>query len=36
MQSYIYLGGSSEGQAIQKEIGAELDYFSVNVELGVS
>ncbi|TYJ54587.1 malate dehydrogenase, NAD-dependent [Cryptococcus floricola] len=34
VQSYVYLGADAGGQGVQKEIGADLDYFSVNVELG--
>ena len=36
VQAYIFLGADAGGAAIKKEIGADLDYFSVNVELGVS
>ncbi|WVO21573.1 malate dehydrogenase, NAD-dependent [Cryptococcus decagattii] len=34
VQSYVFLGADAGGKEIKKEIGAELDYFSVNVELG--
>lgn len=36
VQSYVFLGADAGGNEIKKEIGADLDYFSVNVELGVS
>jgi malate dehydrogenase len=36
VQAYVFLGADAGGEAVKKEIGAELDYFSVNVELGVS
>lgn len=36
VQAYVYLGAEAGGEAVKKEIGADLDYFSVNVELGVS
>lgn len=36
VQSYVFLGADAGGKEIKKEIGADLDYFSVNVELGVS
>lgn len=36
VQSYVSLGADAGGKEIKKEIGADLDYFSVNVELGVS
>ncbi|UOH82897.1 malate dehydrogenase, NAD-dependent [Cryptococcus neoformans] len=34
VQSYVFLGADAGGNEIKKEIGADLDYFSVNVELG--
>ncbi|KIR68167.1 malate dehydrogenase, NAD-dependent [Cryptococcus bacillisporus CA1873] len=34
VQSYVFLGADAGGKEIKKEIGADLDYFSVNVELG--
>ncbi|RSH93300.1 hypothetical protein EHS25_007654 [Saitozyma podzolica] len=34
VQAYVYLGAEAGGEAVKKEIGADLDYFSVNVELG--
>ncbi|KAK6908477.1 malate dehydrogenase, NAD-dependent [Kwoniella mangroviensis CBS 10435] len=34
VQSYINLAADAGGEAIKKEIGADLDYFSVNIELG--
>ncbi|WVO14347.1 malate dehydrogenase, NAD-dependent [Cryptococcus depauperatus] len=36
VQSYVYLGADAGGDGIKKEIGSDLDYFSVNVELGPS
>ncbi|KIY35783.1 malate dehydrogenase, NAD-dependent [Cryptococcus gattii E566] len=34
VQSYVFLGADAGGKEIKKEIGTDLDYFSVNVELG--
>ncbi|WVR08066.1 malate dehydrogenase, NAD-dependent [Kwoniella sp. DSM 27419] len=34
VQAYINLTADSGGEDIKKEIGADLDYFSVNIELG--
>nr|WRH23621.1 malate dehydrogenase [Naematelia aurantialba] len=34
VQAYVYLGAESGGEGVKKEIGADLDYFSVNIELG--
>ena len=36
VQAYIDLTAESGGEAIKKEIGGDLAYFSVNVQLGVS
>jgi len=36
VQAYVHLSAESGGEAIKKEIGTDLDYFSVNVQLGVS
>jgi hypothetical protein len=36
VQAYVHLSAESGGEAIKKEIGSDLDYFSVNVQLGVS
>ncbi|WVQ79200.1 malate dehydrogenase, NAD-dependent [Cryptococcus sp. DSM 104549] len=36
VQSYVFLGADAGGEGIKKEIGKDLDYFSVNVELGPS
>ncbi|WWC73718.1 malate dehydrogenase, NAD-dependent [Kwoniella pini CBS 10737] len=36
VQAYINLSADAGGDAIKKEIGADLDYFSVNIELGPS
>jgi len=36
VQAYIDLGADKGGEAIKKEIGSDLAYFSVNIELGVS
>ena len=36
VQAYVHLSADSGGEAIKKEIGSDLDYFSVNVQLGVS
>ncbi|EIW71518.1 hypothetical protein TREMEDRAFT_73330 [Tremella mesenterica DSM 1558] len=36
VQAYVYLGADSGGAAVQKEIGTELEYFSVPIELGSS
>ena len=36
VQAYVSLGADSGGEAIKKEIGADLEYFSVNIQLGVS
>ena len=35
VQAYVNLAADAGGQAIQKEIGADLEYFSVNIKLGV-
>jgi len=35
VQAYVYLGGDAGGEAVKKEIGSDLQYFSVNIELGV-
>jgi len=35
IQAYVFLGAEAGGEAVKKEIGADLDYFSVNIELGV-
>jgi hypothetical protein len=34
--SYVFLGAEAGGAAVQKEIGADLAYFSARIELGVS
>ncbi|KAK8849660.1 malate dehydrogenase, NAD-dependent [Kwoniella newhampshirensis] len=34
VQSYVFLGAEAGGDGVKKEIGSDLDYFSVNVELG--
>ncbi|KAK1923599.1 putative L-malate dehydrogenase [Papiliotrema laurentii] len=34
VQAYIDLGADAGGEAVKKEIGADLAYFSVNIELG--
>jgi len=34
VQAYVYLGADAGGKEVQKEIGADLDYFSVNIKLG--
>ncbi|AAW44706.1 hypothetical protein CNBG1650 [Cryptococcus deneoformans B-3501A] len=34
VQSYVFLGADAGGNEVKKEISADLDYFSVNVELG--
>ncbi|WWD20288.1 malate dehydrogenase, NAD-dependent [Kwoniella shandongensis] len=34
VQSYVFLGADAGGEGVKKEIGSDLDYFSVNVELG--
>jgi len=34
VQAYVNLGADAGGQAVQKEIGADLEYFSVNIKLG--
>ncbi|ORY34754.1 L-malate dehydrogenase [Naematelia encephala] len=34
VQAYVFLGADSGGEGVKKEIGAEVDYFSVNIELG--
>lgn len=36
VQAYVHLSAESGGEAIKKEIGTDLDYFSVNVQLGKS
>ncbi|WRT69676.1 malate dehydrogenase, NAD-dependent [Kwoniella shivajii] len=36
VQAYINLGADAGGEGIKKEIGTDLDYFSVNIELGPS
>lgn len=36
VQSYVYLDAAEGGAGIKKEIGSDLDYFSVSVQLGVS
>lgn len=36
VQSYIDLEAAPGGKGVQQEIGSDLAYFSVNVELGVS
>jgi malate dehydrogenase len=36
VQSYVDLEAASGGAAVQKELGSNVAYFSVNVELGVS
>jgi malate dehydrogenase len=36
VQAYINLGADAGGEAVKKEIGADLEYFSVNIQLGVS
>ena len=36
VQAYVSLDADAGGEAIKKEIGADLDYFSVNIQLGVS
>jgi malate dehydrogenase len=35
VQAYVHLGADAGGEEVKKEIGTELDYFSVNVQLGV-
>ena len=35
VQAYIDLGAEAGGAAVQKEIGADLAFFSVNIQLGV-
>jgi len=34
VQAYIFLGAEAGGEEVKKEIGADLDYFSVNIALG--
>lgn len=34
VQAYVFLGADAGGEAVKKEIGADIDYFSVNIELG--
>lgn len=36
VQAYVDLSAESGGEGIKKEIGSDLDYFSVNITLGVS
>lgn len=36
VQAYIDLSAEQGGENIKKEIGADLGYFSVNIQLGVS
>jgi malate dehydrogenase len=36
VQAYINLSADAGGEQVKKEIGADLEYFSVNIELGVS
>ena len=36
VQAYIDLGADAGGAGVQKEIGADLAFFSVNIQLGVS
>lgn len=36
VQAYVFLGADAGGEAVKKEIGSDLDYFSVNIQLGVS
>lgn len=36
VQAYINLDADAGGKGVQKEIGSDLEYFSVNIELGVS
>lgn len=36
VQAYVHLDADAGGAGIKKEIGSDLDYFSVNVQLGVS
>ncbi|KAI9638929.1 L-malate dehydrogenase [Dioszegia hungarica] len=34
VQAYVHLSADAGGEQIKKEIGADLDYFSVNIKLG--
>lgn len=36
VQAYVYLGAEEGGEAVKKEIGSDIDYFSVNLKLGPS
>lgn len=35
VQAYVHLSADAGGEEVKKEIGTGLDYFSVNVQLGV-
>lgn len=35
VQAYVHLDADAGGEEVKKEIGTGLDYFSVNVQLGV-
>ena len=36
VQAYVDLAAAPGGEEVKKEIGADLSFFSVNLELGVS
>ena len=36
VQAYVDLGADAGGEEVKKEIGTDLGYFSVNIQLGVS